>query len=255
MSWLSKKGGGGTVDTVARGQASAASGKVDNIVKNPGDTVKAGSTVFVNLSDGTTGSYSNKTAADITIPATATDTSLKTAGLVLAIGSATDSRVNAIYKVAGDKVSAGSEVFIALASGSVVNYRNPTAGDLTVPATPDNTSVLAAGFAPIAAKENHLHSILASSATLAGSDTIFKVSGSKLWKNKVANPNITITSVDAGWSTDWEEAIPAASNEIGKGAALPADNTTFSFFNLIGHATIPNGFFYWDTSATTWVQV
>lgn len=135
-------------------------------------------------------------------------------------------KLNKIYKTSGDSVDPGSEVFILLASGAVVNYKNPKDTALTVPDNATDTLLLAAGFTGIAAKEQHLHSILANANTLASSDTVFKVAGGKLWQNKVNNPVITLQPTDAAWPDNWVEFKPAAGSGSGlpDASALPDDS-------------------------------
>lgn len=131
--------------------------------------------------------------------------------------AANKAALSKIYKMGGDAVDPGSEVFILLASGAVVNYKNPKTTALTVPDNPTDALLLAAGFTGIAAPEKHLHSLLANANTLASSDTVFKVAGGKLWKNKVNNPVITLTPTDAAWPDNWEEFKAGA----GGGSGLP----------------------------------
>jgi hypothetical protein len=42
--------------------------------------------------------------------------------------------------------------------------------------------------------------------------------------------------------------------EIGYGATLPANDATYSFFVLHNHASLPNGTYYWDSDAVSWVE-
>ena len=347
MTWAGGKKGGGTVDTVARSQASSLANKLSQVYKVAGDSVSAGSEVFVVMNDSSIVNYANKTAAAITIPAAPTKANMSSAGFSELGGTAIDpkqidkliqqnrsawradaiidfttaepakvagnlgkiylnsktgtgsvstaetfhkddlyylaqdltwseyqgkesdsltigakdytfiggtwieqvkgsnSEFAKIYKKAGDSVDPGAEVFIVLDSGATVNYKNPTASALTVPTPATDASILAAGFSGIAAKENHLHSILASASTLGSSDTIFKAAGGKLWKNKIANPDIKLQPTDPKWLANWEEVFVDSTGITYTGvvdnAALKANEFSVAEppANVVVHLTKP----------------
>lgn len=281
MSWLGKnKGGSGGADTVARNQAQDLANKLAEILKSPGDTVTAGEEVFVKLASGKVLNYKNPTSGTLTIPAAGTDAAIKAAGFT-GLGSAiTQDEIIAAWETKRTAWSAdgGSVNFStsepAKIAGNVGKiYFNTTTGngfnanslyklnsDLTWREYPPQEGwILTVGADKYVyggtswkpdLKSDHLHVYVGD----ANTSTYYAFGKNKFWTNKVATPNFAIKPGEAGWTDNWQE-VTQATSEIGKGSALPADNTSFSFFNLLGHATIPNGFFYWDTGATTWVQV
>lgn len=58
-------------------------------------------------------------------------------------------KLSAIYKVSGDSIKPGSEVFVTLADGTVVNYANKTKKVIVVPNNPTDASLRAAGLTGI----------------------------------------------------------------------------------------------------------
>jgi len=63
---------------------------------------------------------------------------------------------------------------------------------------------------------------------------------------------------DATDETQWVNLSAAASGgstSVGRGNALPADNTDYEMFILEGHTTLPNGSYYWSSIDAQWYQV
>ena len=42
--------------------------------------------------------------------------------------------------------------------------------------------------------------------------------------------------------------------EVGEGSVLPADDSQGELFRLIGHATLPDGLYFWNNVSASWVQ-
>lgn len=55
-------------------------------------------------------------------------------------------KIGTIYKVGGDKIAAGDEVFVVMQSGNIINWQNSTAAEITVPAAPTIANMKAAGL-------------------------------------------------------------------------------------------------------------
>jgi hypothetical protein len=65
----------------------------------------------------------------------------------------------------------------------------------------------------------------------------------------------TALDIASGTKDKWVDAEQLKdSKQIGRGNALPADNTQYEVYILEGHASISDGWFYWSVPARTWVQ-